>query len=131
MIHTLSDVQSKDIGQNTSIWQYAVVLPDAKIGSDCNICSHCLFENDVVIGDRVTIKNGVQIWNGLRIEDDVYIGPKATFTNDLAPKSRSEFKLLRTTIKKGASIGANATILPGLKIVRGTWKIIGKKRLGW
>lgn len=131
MIHTLSDVQSKDIGQNTSIWQYAVVLPDAKIGSDCNICSHCFIENDVVIGDRVTIKNGVQIWNGLRIEDDVFIGPKATFTNDLAPKSRSEFKLLRTTIKKGASIGAKSTILPGLKIVRGTWKIIGKKRLGW
>jgi acetyltransferase-like isoleucine patch superfamily enzyme len=115
-IHPLSDVQSSNIGEKTSIWQYVVVLPSARIGSECNICSHCFIENDVVIGNRVTIKNGVQIWDGLRIEDDVFIGPNATFTNDRHPRSKAEFNLLKTHIKKGATIGANATILPGLTI---------------
>lgn len=114
--HELSDVQSKSIGAGTRIWQYVVVLPGAVIGSECNICSHCLIENDVVIGDRVTIKCGVQIWDGLRIEDDVFIGPNATFTNDLYPRSKKEFALLRTTVKQGATIGANATILPNVTI---------------
>lgn len=115
-IHSLSDVQSKFIGQGTSIWQYVVVLPGAKIGADCNICSHCFIENDVVIGDRVTIKNGVQIWDGLRIENDVFIGPNVTFTNDLFPRSKAEFNLMVTHVGKNATIGANATILPGLTI---------------
>lgn len=116
MIHPLSDVQSKNIGDGTSIWQYVVVLPNARIGADCNICSHCFIENDVMIGDRVTIKNGVQIWDGLRIEDDVFIGPNVTFTNDRYPRSKAPFKLLASQVKKGATIGANATILPGLTI---------------
>lgn len=115
-IHSLSDVQSSRIGQGTSIWQFVVVLPGAKIGADCNICSHCFIENDVVIGDRVTIKNGVQVWDGLRIEDDVFIGPNVTFTNDMYPRSKVDFKLLVTRIARGATIGANATILPGLTI---------------
>lgn len=115
-IHALSDVQSKQIGQDTRIWQYVVVLPGAKIGIACNICSHCYIENDVIIGDRVTIKNGVQLWDGLRIEDDVFIGPNVTFTNDLFPRSKADFKLLTTKVAQGATIGANATILPGLKI---------------
>lgn len=114
--HELSDVQSSKIGAGTKIWQYVVVLENAVIGEDCNICSHCLIENDVVIGDRVTIKCGVQIWDGLRIEDDVFIGPNATFTNDPYPRSKQEFALLQTIIKKGATIGANATLLPGITI---------------
>ena len=114
--HELSDVQSSTIGAGTKIWQYVVVLKNAVIGEDCNICSHCFIENDVVIGDRVTIKCGVQIWDGLRIEDDVFIGPNATFTNDPYPRSKQEFALLQTIIKKGATIGANATILPDITI---------------
>ena len=117
MIHPLSDVQSKNIGENTNIWQFCVVLSDAKIGKNCNICSHCFIENDVVIGDNVTIKCGVQIWDGMRIEDNVFIGSNATFTNDRHPKSRSKDWFLEpVVIKKGAMIGANATILPGITI---------------
>lgn len=117
MIHELSDVQSKYIGENTNIWQYCVVLPGARIGAECNINSHCFIENDVMIGDRVTIKCGVQIWDGMEIEDDVFIGPNVTFCNDRYPKSKNkEFKLEKILIKKGASIGANATILPGVVI---------------
>lgn len=117
MIHELSDVQSKHIGENTNIWQYCVVLPEARIGAECNINSHCFIENDVVIGDRVTIKCGVQIWDGMEIEDDVFIGPNVTFCNDRYPKSKNKnFKLEKILIKKGASIGANATILPGVTI---------------
>ena len=117
MIHPLSDVQSKNIGENTNIWQFCVVLPNAKIGENCNICSHCFIENDVQIGNNVTVKCGVQIWDGMRIEDDVFIGPNVTFCNDKYPKSRNkDWKLEPVTIKKGASIGANATILPGVII---------------
>ena len=115
-IHPLADVQSKNIGDKTSIWQYVVVLPGATIGKDCNVCSHCYIENDVVIGDRVTIKNGVQLWNGLRIEDDVFVGPNVTFANDLYPRSKQSFELLNTVVKQGATIGANATLLPGITI---------------
>jgi UDP-2-acetamido-3-amino-2,3-dideoxy-glucuronate N-acetyltransferase len=117
VIHPLSDVQSRQIGEGTRIWQFCVVLPNATIGADCNICSHVFIENDVVIGDRVTVKCGVQIWDGLRIADDVFIGPNVTFTNDPFPRSRkalAEYPV--TTIGKGASIGANATILPGITI---------------
>lgn len=117
MVHKFADVQSKNIGEGTNIWQYCVILPGAKIGKNCNICSGCFIENDVVIGDNVTIKNGVYIWDGMRIEDNVFIGPNATFCNDRYPKSRNkEFKLEPVIIKKGASIGANATILPGVTI---------------
>ena len=117
MIHPLSDVQSSNIGENTNIWQFCVVLPDAKIGNNCNICSHCFIENDVIVGDNVTVKCGVQLWDGLKIEDDVFIGPNVTFCNDKYPKSKNkDFKLEGILIKKGASIGANATILPGVTI---------------
>ena len=116
-IHPLSDVQSTSIGKGTAIWQFCVVLPEAQIGADCNICSHCLIENDVIVGSRVTVKCGVQLWDGLRVEDDVFIGPNVTFTNDKQPRSKQypdEFP--ETIIRKGASIGANATILPGIEI---------------
>ena len=117
MIHKLSDVQSKNIGETTNIWQFVVVLKGATIGENCNICANVFIENDVVIGNNVTVKCGVQLWDGLRVEDDVFIGPNATFCNDKYPKSRNhDFALLSTTIKKGASIGANATILPGITI---------------
>jgi len=117
MIHELSDVQSEDIGEKTSIWQFCVILKDAKIGSNCNINCNVFIENNVIIGDKVTIKPGVQIWDGITIEDEVFIGPNVTFTNDLFPRSKNtNFILKETLIKKGASIGANATILAGLVI---------------
>lgn len=113
----MTDVQSKNIGEGTSIWQFCVVLPGAKIGSYCNICSHCFIENNVTIGHRVTVKCGVQLWDGLQIEDDVFIGPNVTFTNDMRPRSKQyPDEFTPTIIRKGASIGANATILPGVEI---------------
>lgn len=120
MIHQLSDVQSKSIGENTNIWQFCVILPNAKIGKNCNICSNCFIENDVIIGDNVTVKNGVSLYDGITIEDNVFIGPNVAFCNDKYPHSKcypDEF--LRTVIKKGASIGSNATILPGITIGEG------------
>lgn len=87
-IHKLADVASQSIGENTRIWQFVVILPGARIGGDCNICAHVLIENDVVIGDRVTVKSGVQLWDGLRVGDDVFIGPNATFSNDKFPRSK-------------------------------------------
>ena len=120
MIHPLSDVQSTKIGEGTRVWQFVVILPGAEIGSDCNICSHCLIENDVVLGDRVTVKSGVQLWDGLRVGDDVFIGPNATFTNDRHPRSgRRDFELIRTTLADGCSIGAGAVVLPGVRVGRG------------
>ena len=123
-IHPLSDVQSTAIGSGTRIWQFVVVLPGAQIGHDCNICSHCLIENDVVVGDRVTVKSGVQLWDGLRVGDDVFIGPNVTFTNDKYPKSQNtSFKLATTWLAAGASIGGGATLLPGVRI--GTGATVG------
>lgn len=124
MIHPTADVQSSKIGENTQIWQYTVILPKAKIGKNCNINCHVFIENDVVIGDNVTVKPGVQIWDGLWIEDDVFIGPNVTFTNDLTPRSKmppEEFA--KTVVQKGASIGANATIIAGITI--GEYALIG------
>lgn len=119
-IHSLSDVQTIAIGTGTRIWQFVVVLPGAQIGEDCNICSHCLIENDVVVGDRVTIKSGVQLWDGLRVADDVFIGPNVTFTNDKHPRSRNtDFTRRATFIETGASIGGGATLLPGIRIGSG------------
>lgn len=116
-IHPLSDVQARFIGKNTQIWQFCVILPEAIIGENCNICSHVFIENKVKIGNNVTIKCGVQIWDGIVIEDDVFIGPNVTFCNDKYPKSRnSNWQLEGVLVKKGASIGANATILPGIII---------------
>ena len=118
-IHPSSDVQTDQIGKGTRIWQYCVVLAGSKIGSECNICSHCFIENDVIIGDRVTVKSGVQLWDGLRIEDDVFIGPNVTFTNDLFPRSKHYPDTFPTTIvRSGAAIGGGATILPGISIGR-------------
>ena len=117
MIHNLSDIQSQKIGENTNIWQFCVILPNAQIGNNCNICAHCFIENNVTIGDNVTIKCGVYLWDGIEIDNDVFIGPNVTFINDKYPRSKQyPEKLLKTIIKKGASIGANSTILGGTTV---------------
>lgn len=119
-IHPTADVSTETIGEGTKIWQYCVVFPDTHIGSGCNICAHVLIENDVSVGDNVTIKSGVQLWDGVTLEDEVFVGPNVTFTNDIAPRSKQHpAKYLRTVVKEGASIGANATILPGITIGQG------------
>ena len=120
-VHPLADVQTKNIGQGTRIWQFVIVLPGAEIGAEGNICSHCFIENDVVIGDRVTVKSGVQLWDGIRIENDVFVGPNVTFTNDRYPRSQNrDAKLLRTVVEEGASIGAGAVICPGVTVGAGS-----------
>jgi UDP-2-acetamido-3-amino-2,3-dideoxy-glucuronate N-acetyltransferase len=117
MIHKLSDVQSTNIGNGTYIWQFSVVLSGAIIGNNCNINCNCFIENDVTIGNNVTVKSGVQIWDGTTLEDNVFIGPNVTFTNDLVPRSKMyPSKFLKTIVKKGASIGANTTIVGGVEI---------------
>jgi UDP-2-acetamido-3-amino-2,3-dideoxy-glucuronate N-acetyltransferase len=114
-IHPLADVAASAIGQGTRIWQFVVVLSGARIGEDCNICAHTLIESDVVIGNRVTIKSGVQVWDGSVLEDDVFVGPNVTFSNDAFPRSKVYPESFQgVTIRKGASIGANATLLPGV-----------------
>jgi acetyltransferase-like isoleucine patch superfamily enzyme len=119
-IHPLADVASPRIGPGTRIWQFCVVLAGARIGADCNINAQVFIENDVVLGDRVTIKSGVQLWDGLEIEDDVFIGPNASFTNDKTPRSRQyPAQFDRIVLERGASIGANATILGGVRIGAG------------
>ena len=124
MIHKLADVRSENIGEDTTIWQFCVVLEGAKIGSNCNINAGVLIENDVVIGNDVTIKSGVQLWDGLYLEDSVFIGPNVTFTNDLLPRSKQYPDVfLKTIIKKYSSIGANSTILAGISI--GEYAMIG------
>lgn len=116
-IHPLADVAECQIGEGTRVWQFVVVLKGARIGSDCNICAQTLIDGDVVIGDRVTVKSGVQIWDGSVIGHDVFIGPNATFSNDLYPKSKQyPEKFYGVIIQNGASIGANATLLPGITI---------------
>jgi acetyltransferase-like isoleucine patch superfamily enzyme len=123
-IHSLSDVKTDRIGENTFVWQFCVILKDATIGSNCNINCNCFIENDVIIGNNVTIKSGVQIWDGITIEDNVFIGPNVTFTNDLIPRSKIYPKeFTRTIVKKGASIGANATVIAGIEI--GEFSFIG------
>jgi acetyltransferase-like isoleucine patch superfamily enzyme/dTDP-4-dehydrorhamnose 3,5-epimerase-like enzyme len=115
--HEHALVETTAVGRGTRIWAFAHVLPGARLGADCNICDHVFIENDVVVGDRVTVKPGVQLWDGVTIEDDVFIGPNATFTNDPFPRSKHPpARFSRTIVRRGASIGANATILPGLVV---------------
>jgi UDP-2-acetamido-3-amino-2,3-dideoxy-glucuronate N-acetyltransferase len=122
--HPNAIVESPKIGKGTRIWAFAHVLPGAVIGEDCNLCDQTFIENDVIIGDRVTIKCGVQLWDGITLEADVFVGPNATFTNDPFPRSNHyPASFSRTLVRKGASIGANATILPGLTI--GQYAMVG------
>lgn len=123
-IHPSSEVLSQQIGNDTYIWQYCIILPGAKIGSNCNICANVLIENDVKLGNNVTVKSGVQLWDGVTLEDNVFIGPNVTFTNDKVPRSKMYPDLfLKTLIKKGASIGANSTIVAGHTI--GEYAFVG------
>jgi acetyltransferase-like isoleucine patch superfamily enzyme len=123
-IHPLADVNTSKIGNGTKIWQFVVVLDGACIGDNCNICANSLIEGNVIVGDNVTIKSGVQLWSATRIEDNVFVGPNVTFTNDKFPRSKNYIdNFLESIVKKGASIGANATILPG--VVIGEYAMIG------
>ncbi|WP_457184591.1 WxcM-like domain-containing protein [Nocardioides sp. P5_E3] len=118
-VHPNALCESDNVGAGTRVWAFAHVLPGAVIGADCNICDGVFVENDVVVGDRVTVKCGVQLWDGVRLEDDVFVGPNATFTNDLFPRSREYPESFpQTVVGTGASVGANATILPGVTIGR-------------
>ena len=119
-VHDQAICESPAVGRGTRIWAWSHVLPGAVIGEDCNICECVFIENDVDIGNRVTVKNGVQLWDGLRIQDDVFIGPNVTFTNDKFPRSRHwQEAVPQTRVEKGASVGANATVLPGITIGEG------------
>lgn len=117
MVHPLADVKSKNIGKDSNIWQFCVIFAGAKIGDNCNICANVLIENEVTVGNNVTVKSGVQLWDGVTLEDNVFVGPNVTFTNDLFPRSKNpDWELSKTVVKKGASIGANSTILCGITI---------------
>ncbi len=119
-VHPAALCETAKVGARSRVWAFAHVLPGAVIGCDCNVCDHVFIENDVILGDRVTVKCGVQLWDGLRVEDDVFIGPNATFCNDPFPRSRQiPETYARTTLRRGASIGAGAVILPGLEIGAG------------
>ncbi len=123
-IHPLSDCKSEQIGDNTNIWQFCVIFKNARIGCNCNVCANVLIEDDVIIGNNVTIKSGVQLWNGVRIEDNVFIGPNVTFTNEHFSRSKqypNQFE--QTVIKKGASLGANCTIIAGNTV--GEYALVG------
>lgn len=123
-IHPSADVKTAEIGEGTSIWQFVVILDGAQIGKNCNICAHSLIEGDVIIGNNVTVKSGVYLWNATRIEDNVFIGPNATFTNDIMPRSKEyPDSFLGITVQRGASIGANATLLPGVTV--GEYAMVG------
>jgi acetyltransferase-like isoleucine patch superfamily enzyme len=124
--HPLADVQSTQIGAGTTIWQFNVVLKGARIGANCNVSAHCFIENDVTVGDNVTIKSGVYLWDGINLENNVFVGPGVRFTNDLYPRSKIyPQKFLRTTVKEGASIGAGAVLTPGITIGRGAMVAAG------
>lgn len=126
MIHRLADCMNTNVPESTKIWQFCVVFPKAQIGENCNICSHCLIENDVVIGNNVTIKCGVQVWDGIILEDNVMIGSNVTFTNDMYPRSKNkDWKLLKTRVCKGATIGAGCVVLPGITIGEGAFVAAG------
>ena len=117
MIHPLANCMCEDIPESTNIWQFCVIFPHAQIGENCNICSHCLIENEAVVGNNCTIKCGVQLWDGMILEDSVFIGANVTFTNDVYPRSKNEdWTLMKTIVRKGATIGAGSTILPGIEI---------------
>lgn len=116
-IHPTAEVQTTRVGDGTQVWQHTVVLAGAIIGRDCNLNAHCFVENDVVVGDRVTLKCGVYLWDGMRVGDDVFIGPNATFVNDKYPRSKQyPAVFLPVVIGRGASVGANATVLGGVTI---------------
>lgn len=123
-VHPNALLESEHVGKDTRIWAFAHVLKNVEIGEDCNLCDYVFVESGVKIGNRVTIKNGISLWEGLVIEDDVFLGPNAVFTNDMFPRSKKHSGgFLSTLLKQGASIGANATILCGITL--GRYSLIG------
>ncbi|HEY6161621.1 MAG TPA: acyltransferase [Bacteroidia bacterium] len=124
-VHPHAIVESSGIGDDTRIWAFVHILENVRIGNNCNICDHCFIESNVTIGNNVTIKSGVYIWSGTVIEDDAFIGPNVVFTNDLRPRSKKKFDLKKITVSKGASIGANSTLLAGVTIGRYAMSGIG------
>lgn len=115
-IHPNSIVETQNIGAHTRVWAFVHILDKVAIGKNCNICDHCFIESNVTIGDNVTIKSGIYIWDGVTIEDDVFLGPNVVFTNDIRPRSKKYITAVKTLVGKGASIGANSTVLAGVKI---------------
>lgn len=127
-IHPTADVKTSDVGDHTNIWQFCVVLPGAKIGENCNICANCVIDGDVRLGNNVTVKSGVYLVDGLVLEDNVFIGTNVAFTNDPTPRSKVyPDKFQRTVLGRGASIGANSTILGGTVV--GTHALVGAASL--
>ena len=122
-IDPTAEVKTSRVGEGTVIWQFAIILPGARLGRGCKVDCHTFIEDEVSIGDRVTIKPGVYLWNGVTIEDDAFIGPCVAFTNDIYPRGNTAFKQVNTLVGRGASIGANATILGGVTI--GKYSMIG------
>ena len=117
MIHRLADCMNENVPESTNVWQFCVIFPKCKIGENCNICANVLIENEVEIGNNVTIKCCVQVWDGITLEDNVMVGSNVTFTNDRFPRSKNaDWTLLKTRVCKGATIGAGSVILPGLTI---------------
>ena len=123
-IHPSAIVESENIGAKTRIWAFAHIMNNVTVGKDCNLCDYVYIESGVKIGDRVTVKNCISLWDGVTVEDDVFLGPNCVFTNDMFPRSKAHHgEYLKTLIKKGASIGANATILCGITL--GTYSMVG------
>jgi UDP-2-acetamido-3-amino-2,3-dideoxy-glucuronate N-acetyltransferase len=125
-VHELALCESDQIGPRTRVWAFAHVLPGARIGADCNVCDHAFIEGGAVLGDRVTVKNNVLVWDGVTVEDAVFLGPNVVFTNH--PRPRADFKIGRaawqaTLVRRGATIGANATVVCGITI--GRWAMVG------
>ena len=115
-IHPSAIVDTRHIGAHTRIWAFVHILGDVRIGSNCNICDHCFIEQGVRLGDNVTVKSGIYIWEGVEIEDDVFLGPNVVFTNDVRPRSKQYIQPVKTLLKKGASVGANSTVLAGVTL---------------
>ena len=115
-VHPQALVETDQVGRGTRIWAFAHVMPGARIGADCNVCDHTYVDTGVVVGDRVTVKSGVYLWEGMVIEDDVFLGPQATFCNDRFPRSRQPWTCEGITIRRGATVGAGAVVLPGVTI---------------
>jgi acetyltransferase-like isoleucine patch superfamily enzyme len=123
-IHPTALVATSRIGEGTRIWAYVNILEGATIGRDCNICDRCFIENDVVLGDRVTVKCGVSLYDGLVLEDDVFVGPDVSFSNDPRPRSRRRRESYpMTRVRNGASLGSGVILLPGVTV--GRWAMVG------
>ncbi len=118
-VHSAGLCESEDVGAGTRVWAFAHVLEGAVVGEGCNICGGAFVEDGARIGDRVTVKNGVLLWRGVTIEDDVFLGPGVTFTNDLRPRAHRRWGPegpVATVVRRGATVGANATVVCGTEI---------------